>query len=332
MTSTPKNSVLVTGATGFVGSSLVEALLKKGCSVACLVRSASNMSALRNMPVRLIPGDIEKPGPMRDDLRGLDTVYHVAGAIKAANRDAYFRTNQIGTRHLLEALAESSPGLRRFVYVSSLAAAGPSPDGRRLVEDEKPHPISWYGESKLQAEQEVLKFAKVFPVTILRPSAVYGPRDRETLLIFQMIRRGYLFTPGRFTRRFSLIHVEDLVCALIRAGEHSIPSGEVFFISRPETYTWAEVGHAIARALDKKYRWIPFPQRIAEIAGLAGDLWSRLSRRPTTINSQKVRELLQPSWLCDPSRARKFLGFDPQIELESGIRDTVSWYRNQGWL
>jgi dihydroflavonol-4-reductase len=332
MTPNQNKTVLVTGATGFVGGALVAALLKEGCSVDCLVRSTSNTNALRNFPVRLIPGDLEKLSAMREALAGIDTVYHVAGAIKAANRDGYFRANQIGTRNLLEAVAESSTNLKRFVYVSSLAAAGPSPKGHGLTEEEQPNPISWYGESKLLSEQEVLKFAKTFPVTILRPSAVYGPRDRETLLIFQMIKRGCLFTPGRFTRRFSLIHVDDLVSALISAGKHDTPSGELFFVSRPEIYTWGEVGQAIAKALDKKYRWVPFPQRIAEMAGLAGDLWSKLSGRPATVNSQKVKELLQPSWICDSSKARKSLGFDPKIDLENGICGTVNWYQRQGWL
>jgi nucleoside-diphosphate-sugar epimerase len=327
-----KKSVLVTGATGFVGGALVETLLKEGCSVACLVRSTSNTGALRNFPVQLITGDLHNLGAMREVLAGIDTVYHVAGAIKAADRDGYFRANQIGTRNLMEVVAESSKNLKRFVCVSSLAAAGPSSKDQGLKENDRPNPISWYGESKLQSEREVLKFATAFPVTILRPSAVYGPRDRETLMIFRMIKQGYFFTPGRFARRFSLIHVDDLVSALIRASECDTPSGEVFFISRPETYTWGEVGQAIAEVLDKKYRWIPFPQWVAEMAGLAGDMWSKLTGRPATVNSQKIKELLQPSWICDSSKAREFLGFIPKIDLETGMRNTVTWYLKQGWL
>jgi dihydroflavonol-4-reductase len=332
MTPDRKKSVLVTGATGFIGAALVEALSRMDCSVTCLVRSTSSTRWLQNLPAKLIVGDLENAGPTREALRGIDTVYHVAGAIKAASRQGYFRTNQIGTRNLLETISSCKPDLKRFVYVSSLAAAGPSPKGMPLTEEEKPSPISWYGESKLQSEQEVLKFAKTFPVTILRPSAVYGPRDRETLMIFRMIKRGCLLTPGRFTRRFNLIYVDDLVSAIMRASDCDTPSGEVFFVSRAESYTWDEVGQEIARALGKSYRWIPFPRSIAEMAGLVGDLWSKISRRPSTINSQKVTELLQPFWICDSSKARKSLGFDPKTDLESGIGKTVDWYQKQGWL
>jgi len=324
--------VLVTGATGFVGGNLVETLLKRGYSVACLVRSTSDTRSLRNLPVRLIAGDLGNSAKLKEDIHGIEAVFHCAGLIKAANREEFFRANQLGTRRLLEALSEGSPSLKQFIHVSSLAAAGPSSADRRLVETDQPNPISWYGESKLESEREVLKYEGSFRVTILRPSAVYGPRDRGTLLIFRMVKLGCLCTPGRFTRRFSLIHVNDLTDAITRAAETEIPSGEVFFVSRPESHTWDEVGQAVAQALGKKYRRIAFPAALAHTAGSAGDFWSLLTGRPATVSSQKVKELLQPSWTCDPSKASAYLGFNPGIDLESGIRSTVRWYREHAWL
>ncbi len=326
------SQILVTGASGFVGGRLVEALLQEGYSVTCLVRKTSNTRMLQKMPVRLVLGDLENRETVRNAVRGIDTVYHLAGAIKAARREQYFLINQTGTQHLLEALTETNPALRRFVFVSSLAAAGPSPEGRGLTEKETANPISWYGESKLGAEQEVLKYEDAFRITILRPSAVYGPGDRETLMIFRMINRGWLFTPGRFTRHFSLIHVDDLSAALIQAGRQDTPSGEIFFVSRPESYTWEEVGQAIAIAWGRSYRSFAFPGSIARMAGFAGDMWSFLSGRPATVNSQKIKELLQRSWLCDSIKAQTGLGFNPKIDLESGIRGTLHWYQNNGWL
>ena len=328
----PSQQILVTGATGFVGGNLVQALLRTGQSVACLVRDSSDTRALQQLPVRLVVGDLENPGPIRDAVRGIRTVYHVAGTIKAPNRAQYLRVNQYGTRRLLEVVAEASPALGRFIHVSSLSAAGPSPSGRGLTEEDQPNPISWYGESKLESEQEVLKYSDAFRVTILRPSAVYGPRDRETLLIFRMIHRGCLVTPGRFIRRFSLIHVDDLAAALIQAGRQDTRSGEVFFISRPESYTWEEVGRVIAGELGKTYRSVAFPRSMALAAGFAGDVWAKLSGWPASVNSQKVKELLQPSWLCDISKAQSELGFTPRINLENGIRSTVRWYKEQRWL
>jgi dihydroflavonol-4-reductase len=323
-------NVLITGATGFVGSNLVRALSQY--SVTCLVRKTSNTHALQKESVRLVIGDLDDATAIREAGRSIDTVYHLAGTIIAANRRQYFQTNQLGTRHLLETLAEVNPGLKRFVLVSSLAAAGPSIDGQSLTEAQKPDPISWYGESKLAAEEEVLRFREVFPVTILRPSAVYGPGDRETLLVYRMIQRGCLFTLGRYQRRFSLIHVEDLATAIIRAGEQDMPSGEIFFLSRPEAYAWEEVGHAIARALGKRYRQISLPRGIAVAAGIVGDLWAKTTGWPVSVNSQKVKELLKPCWLCNSLKAQTHFGFRPIIDLEAGIQQTAHWYQAHGWL
>jgi nucleoside-diphosphate-sugar epimerase len=330
-------SALVTGATGFVGGNLVEALLRKRYSITCLVRRTSDTRALQNLPVRLLEGDISDPAVIREIKSPIHTVYHAAATLKAADREHFSRINQLGgTKALIrlgrEVLADAQPNLHRFVHISSLAAAGPSVNGRGLTENEYPNPTSWYGESKLASEHEVLRYKNTFPVTILRPSAVYGPRDSETLIIFRMIKQGCLFTPGRFTRRFNLIHVDDLTDGIIEAGERDTLSGEIFFISRFETYTWEEVGRAIACALGKKYRHVSFPKWIALAAGLAGDAWSRATGHPATISTQKIQELLKPAWLCDSSKARNSLGFNPSIELERGIKQTVEWYQNNQWL
>ena len=331
-TDNSNRNVLVTGGTGFVGRNLVEALLQKGYEVTCLVRKTSDTHALQKPHVRLVIGDMSDSASIREAVRGVKTVYHLAGLIKAARREHYMQVNQTGTRRLLEVLAETDPGLSRFVHMSSLAAAGPGTGNRGLNEEDKPNPISWYGESKLLSEQEVLQFSNVFPVTILRPSAVYGPYDTETLLAFRMIKRGCLFTPGRRIRRFSLIHVRDLASACIQAGNCVTPSGSIYFVSRPEIYTWEDIGRAIAQALGKHYRQISFPQWLTAAIGGAGDLWAKVTGRPATLNSQKVRELLQTSWTCDSSKAFDALGFRPATDLAGGINETVRWYQKQGWL
>lgn len=327
-----EKNALVTGATGFIGGNLVPALLRRGYSVTCLVRDTSNTRMLQKLPVRLVVGDLDNSAAIRKAASGSRVVFHIAGLTKASSRDRFFLVNRTGTSKLLDILSETDPKPSRFVHASSLAAAGPSSPKRPLTEEDEPNPVSWYGESKLAAEREVLKFADALPVTILRPSAVYGPGDRDIYQIFRMIRRGCLFSPGRFTRHFSLIHVHDLVEAFIRAEESKTPSGEIFFVSRPEIHTWEEVGREIARELKRKYRNISIPKRLALTAGAAGNFYSLLSGKPFVLNIQKVRELLQPCWTCDPSKAFALLNFKPSIELNAGIRETVQWYRHQGWL
>lgn len=328
----PGNNILVTGATGFVGCNLVETLLQRGDRVTCLVRETSDTRFIRRQGIQLVIGDINDRASIRQAAAGIHVVYHLAGLIKAKGRKQYLKVNQAGTHLLLETLAEIAPNLKRFVHMSSLAAAGPSTTGLCLNEKDTPNPISWYGESKLLSEQAVLAFSNVFPVTILRPSAVYGPYDRETLLAFRMVKRGCLLTPGRLIRRFSLVHVHDLATACIQAGESETATGSVYFISRPEIYTWNAIGLEIARVLGKQYRQIAFPQWLAETVGRTGDLWTRLTGKAATLNSQKVKELLQEFWLCDSAKARAELNFSPAVDLARGINETVRWYQKQGWL
>jgi nucleoside-diphosphate-sugar epimerase len=178
----------------------------------------------------------------------------------------------------------------------------------------------------------VLHFKNIFPVTILRPSAIYGPYDTEIFLIFRMIKWGCMITPGRHIRRFSLIHVADLVKAFLQAGESADPTGGIYNISRSEIYLWDDVGRVIAGELGKKFYRLSLPEWMAKSAGLAGDFWTSMTKQTATINSQKVGELLAPSWLCDSSRAQTQLGFNPTMDLESGIRSTVRWYKNHRWL
>lgn len=297
----------------------------------CLVRSPARAREIEKPGVFPVFGDLNDIDALLKAVEGVVAVFHIAGAIKASTLGQYLEANQFGTRRLLEAAA-ANPNLRRFVHISSLAAAGPSQGIRALKEEDQPNPISWYGESKLRSEKEVLQFSNVFPTTILRPPAVFGSGDMETLLIFRMVRRGWLFTPGGSSRPFSLIHIKDLAEACIKAAEIDTRSGEIFYISRPEVYEWKDFGDAIARALGKRYVRIPFPQFIAIAAGKAGDVWSRCAGRPSTVSSQKIREILQPGWLCDSSKAYQELGFAPAVDLENGIREACEWYQSHGFL
>lgn len=325
-------AAMVTGATGFIGGNLVGALLQKGYSVTCLVRNTSNTRRLKSLPVRLVEGSLENPDAIRKAASGVDVIYHVAGLTKARDKKQFFHSNATATAKLLETLADTEIAPLRFVHASSLAAAGPSSIGIPRTEEQNPEPVSWYGESKLQSEFEVLKYAGAFPVTILRPSAVYGPGDRDIYMIFRMIQKGCLIAPGRLTRQFSLIHVYDAVSAFIRAGEADTRSGEIYFISNPEIQTWDAVGRAIARELGRKFRSFCFPNWLAFAAGAAGNASYFITGKMPALNLQKVRELLQPSWTCDTSKARKLLGFIPVMGLQSGVRETVRWYRANGWL
>ena len=202
---------LVTGATGFIGSHLVEALLDKNVEVRCLVRPNSNRRWLEDREVEYCVGDCRDYDSLPAAVSGVDCVFHLAGVVRARKYQDYFLSNSTGTRNLLQACLQKNPGLDRFVLVSSQAAAGPSPDGQPLKESDAARPISAYGWSKLMAEKEVLEKKNDLPVVVVRPSPVYGPRDRDFHSLFKMIKLGLRPVIGREERYIHLTYVQDVV-------------------------------------------------------------------------------------------------------------------------
>jgi nucleoside-diphosphate-sugar epimerase len=322
--------VLVTGATGFIGSHLVDELLWKGYRVAALVRESSDLRWLRGKEVELIYGDLL--GETRiPPLKGFAHIFHLGGATRALRKRDFYRTNQEGTERLIDA-ARNVRGLKRFVYLSSQAAAGPSPAERRQTEGDPVCPVSPYGESKLHGEEAVLSCRDKFHVTILRPCAIYGPRDGYMFEIFRRISKGYIPMMGKEPIFLSFCYVEDLVQALMLSMQRDHPSGEVFFIADGERYSWDFFADVVSSQLKVKLRKIHIPIWAAWFyAGLA-DSWGLVRRRPALFHRSKCAEVSQLNWVCDISKAKKKIGFRPRFRLEAGVKVTLAWYKNKGWL
>ncbi len=224
--------VLVTGGTGLVGSHLVELLLRKGHAVTCLVRDPERLRWLGGMDVDLVQGDCSQPGSLVPAVRGASIVFHLAGLTKAIHARDYYRVNHLGTRNILEACARHNPGIEKFVLVSSHAAAGPSRDGRPVKETDVPGPVSDYGRSKLLAEEEALRYKNELPVVILRPSAVYGPRDADMYELFRWAARGLTLEIRGGERYFNLCYVEDLAAARFSQRKRRRRTGAFILLRR----------------------------------------------------------------------------------------------------
>ncbi len=327
-----KGRVLITGANGFVGSHLVEALLAQGYRVRCLVRPTSDLGFIHHLPVEWAYGDVARDEGLAAACAGVDAVCHLAGATKARDRESYFRANAEGTCHLLAASARAVPGLRRFVYVSSLAAAGPATAGRPIDESHPPHPLTFYGQSKLQGEQFCQEYAPRLPVVILRPVAVYGPRERDIYFYFQMVNRGIKLLLGRGERRASFVFVSDLVALIARVLTDERAIGQTYFVADQESYDWLQVSELVAEAMGKRAVRLVVPERLLPLIAAAAGLQARLTRQPALLNEQKLIELRQRYWICSAAKARRELGFEPQYDLAAGVRLTAQWYRENGWL
>jgi dihydroflavonol-4-reductase len=323
--------VLVTGSTGFIGTHLVAALVARGWPVRCLVRATSNRAPLAAQQVEYVVGTLLDRQALQQAVQGMELIVHLAGITRVCHAAEYDRINYGGTQYLLEACAESCPTLRKFLYISSLAAAGPSPTGVPLKESDAPQPVGPYGRSKLRAEAAVLACQAHLPVMVLRPSAIYGPRDSDFLRLFRAVKHGVLPCIGRQELHVDLCFVLDLVRGMIAAAESPQGLGEVFFLGGA-CHTWRELGQAIARLLRTQPRAIAMPRRALLIAASLADGWAYLRGRPSLLSRASVLERLQPYWVCDSTKATRTFGYAPQTSLAQGLAETLRWYQASGWL
>ncbi len=322
----------MTGATGFVGSHLVDRLLTGGVRVRCLVRQGPPYEWLDEKRVELVRGDCTVSADLPSAVRGVDVVYHVAAVTWAARASDYERNNVEGTQKLLQAIVGHAPGIRRFVYVSSQSAAGPTRTGRPRNESDPDLPISPYGVSKLAAESHVLACSTRIPTIILRPSVVYGPRDRAFLPIFKLLSRKILIQFGSIDRLVSFCHVNDLVTALVAAGLYSGPSGASYYVSEPQPRNWRDIEEIMANAMGVKPRRIVVGRRLLVLMGFIGQLYGAAFSRPVQINRMRMQELLETDWSLNPARLQNDLGVTAQYSIDTAMQELVRWYRRNNWL
>jgi len=323
---------LVTGGTGFIGSHLVELLLTKQYTTRCLIRKSSDTRWLNGLPLEFVHGDLFDERALREAVSGVDYIYHSAGLTKAKTSEEYYRANTIGTRNLLEATAAHNPRLKRFVHVSSQAAVGPSPTREPITEETKPHPITTYGKSKWKSEEECMRFFDRLPITIVRPPAVYGPRDKDIFEFFRTMSRGLQPMIGFHEKYVSLIHVKDLVRGFVLAGESSKANGQTYFLSSKQVYGWKELGETTRKIIDRFALRLRVPESAVYAVAAFAELFALFSPKPALMNFEKARDVVQDYWTCDSSKAKRDLGFEQQISFEDGARETVEWYRKHGWL
>ncbi len=324
--------ILVTGGTGFIGSHLTELLLKKGYSVSCLARDPAALRWLSGLDVEVKAGDCLLPETLAKAVEQVSVVIHAAGLTKARRASEYYAVNQIGTRNILEACVRHNPGLEKFILISSQAAAGPSPDGNAVKDSDPPRPVSDYGRSKLLAEKEALAYKDKFPVVILRPSVVYGPRDRDMYELFRWASRGVTLEISGRERYLNFCYVGDLVNAISLAVEQQTRSGSIYFAAEERPYSWSEFRRALLSSGKVKARAIKIPYTAAYLIGLASEAMGLFTSRPALTNRQKMREASQTYWICDLAKIEKEMGFKAAYPLEHGLDITWRWYRDNKWL
>lgn len=322
---------MVTGAAGFVGSHLVERLMDRGDEVVAVERPGGSRGWLRGLDVEFHASGLHDEAKLREMMRSVDVVYHLAALTEARRATDFYAVNTTGTANILRAAA-AAPVPPRVVFMSTLAAVGPARPGDRIDSDTPPLPLSHYGRSKLQAEAILHAYADRVPGVICRFPAVYGPRDRGVLKLFQMISRGFAMTVGPWNRSVSLIHVEDAVAGLIDAGESPHAPGRTYCLAHPTPTTWGGVVTAIALALDRNPLRVVLPVGAARVVAVLVEAGAYVQRRAAILNRERVRELAQASWVCDVTAAVDELGFIPRFPLTRGVGQTADWLRTEQWI
>lgn len=321
---------LVTGATGFVGGHLLDHLLARGDTVTALVRTPVKAIGLAERGVRLVSGDLGDLDALTAAADGAEVIYHVAALTGAVDEAEFLTANRDGTARVVAA-ARAAGGDPRIVLISSLAAGGPAMRDRPRRDAGDDQPVTMYGRSKLASEQVVRE--QPLPWTILRPPTIYGPRDRDNLItIFKAARLGFAPVFGDGSQQLSLVHVDDLVDGIIRAGEAPAVLGGTYYTNHPEVITSAELVQAIGRTMGRSIRLIPLPEWLARTALSATGAWAAIFRQRTILRADKANEFYQPAWTGDPARFISATGWAPRFDSATGLLDTADWYRTHGWL
>ncbi len=327
MSDSVQGKVLITGASGFIGSWLRDQLLEQGSDVVAIRRPGS--------PEAKAGRSAEASYDDLDALKRIvaaespDYVLHVAGATKGRTYADFERGNVLPTENLLRAVEAEHPELKRFVHVSSLAAYGPSRPSRPLRESDPRRPVEFYGESKLAAER-VVERANV-PFTIIRPSGVFGPRDVDMFELFRLAQSRVNLFFGNRQSWGSFVYVDDVVRAILQAGAAERTAGRGYFLSDGEPITWDTLQSDIQRVVGKRGLTLSLPKQLPFLAGTAGELATRLDGKPRLLNRQKAVMGAQDAWTCHADAAREDFGFEAEVTREEGLRRAHRWYQDNGW-
>ncbi|MYA00282.1 MAG: NAD-dependent epimerase/dehydratase family protein [Chloroflexi bacterium] len=323
--------VLLTGGSGFIGGHIARHLAAEGHELRLLVRPTSDTAFIDDLSFERALGDLRRPDSLAAACAGMDAVVHCAAVLRAVRQEDFMQANRAGTGGLAKSAAEA--GVQQFVYISSIAAQGPSRSLTPEPPDTPLHPVSAYGRSKAAGEVEILKQSGRMQITMLRPPLVYGPADAGLLAFFWMARRGFAVRLGDGTNLVDAVYGPDLagaVSAVLRADIPQVAKYHVANESGP--YSWNQLLAALGTAAGRRL-WIPsVPPACFQGLARCSEWWSRLTNNEPMLDRARVLEMRQPAWLCDPSSLTQETGWQANTALADGMQDTFNWYREQGWI
>ena len=331
------NKILITGASGFIGSFIVEEALNRGMEVWAAVRPTTSRRYLSDPRINFIQLDFSSTDKLVEQLRDhvFDYVVHAAGVTKCLDKADFRRVNTDGTRHFVDALLQLQMPLKRFVFISSLSVYGAIHERQPyqdITENDCPRPNTAYGKSKLEAERYLDSIGNDFPYIILRPTGVYGPREKDYFLMAESIKKHVDFAVGFRRQDITFVYVEDVVQAVFLALDHGM-SGRKYFLSDGEVYSSTQFSDLLKKEMGVKWMLrIVAPVWVLRIVAAIGERVSHITKKPTALNNDKYNILRQRNWRCDIEPAMDQLGYHPHYKLAEGVSLAVKWYKENGWL
>lgn len=327
--------VLITGASGFIGSFIVEESLRRGMETWAAIRPTSSKKFLTDKRIHLLELDFSSEEKLKEQLAGhtFDYVVHAAGTTKCLHKDDFYRVNTEGTMHLIQALLTLQMPIKRFIFISSLSIFGPVHEQQpylEISEDDIPCPNTAYGKSKLAAEQFLASIGNTFPYIILRPTGVYGPREKDYFLMAKSIQNHVDFAAGFKQQDLTFVYVEDVVQAVFLAFDRGM-SGRTYFVSDGNVYSSRRFSDLIRKELGSPWCLrIVAPLWVLRLVTFFGEQMAKLTGRITALNNDKYNILKQRNWRCNIEPTMDELGYHPHVDLQEGVRRTIAWYRERG--
>jgi UDP-glucose 4-epimerase len=321
--------IAITGANGFAGSKFANYIHSQGNEVRRIVRPQADLSLLdSNLDIQVT--DYNSKEELKRVMEGVDVLIHNAGAVRTHTFMQMIEANVRTTRRVMEAFNAMSEG-KRFIYISSQAASHPTKDMELAKEEDPSAPVDWYGKSKLLAEKIIqTECAKEW--VIVRPCSIYGPGEKDFYQLFKAVQKGINFHIGRKPQYMNLIYVRELAQFLELCVVKENAAGEIFFASDGEIYTQQEFMRLIAEILAVKTIEIAVPVSLAKAAFYAGEAFEMITGKTTLLNKQKMKEIIDVTWLCSIEKAKSLLGWNPQPNLKGNLSETIKWYKEHNWL
>ncbi len=326
--------VLITGATGFIGTHLTEFLFKQNYKIYCIARDSSNTVKLKGK-TEIINLPLERINELDDNLiKEFDYIYHFAGITKHYSKDFYYKINFESTKFLVDKIIKvQSDKLKRFVYCSSQAASGPAAGFYAVKETDDDNPINSYGKSKKMAEEYILSVKDKINSIIIRPPAVFGAGEKDIYSYFKLINNKLMLFVGKGNLTFSIVYVDDLIRASVKLAENNnIKSGEIFFVCNDECYTMNEFGNLIAKAMNKNPVNIYIPVVFIKLLGNINETIGLLFKKNMLLNKEKLLELSKQYWICSNEKMKKKCPDFVFTEMDKALIETYQWYKNNKWL